>query len=141
MSQRRTVSFIEGVDFSKFDLERYLAGRRGQVAFARTLFIAEHSREHHEQAVRKLLSMLKPATMNLNLYKEVIDSYGSDVGVVAPDSVWVEKTNDRITRELDTLETVLRNAKKDEDNERMTVATREIGDFFYEKGEYKTSLK
>ncbi|KAJ5070954.1 cop9 signalosome complex subunit 1 [Anaeramoeba ignava] len=110
--EKKKPKFIENVDFSSFDLDGYISNYVGHTRIHRLIYIAEHSRVHHMEALRMVLHEIKN-TLNTQLYMDLMSRFQEELsGTVPFDQDWVDDTLAKATQEYDTLDTQLKLGKQ-----------------------------
>ncbi|KAJ3442630.1 cop9 signalosome complex subunit [Anaeramoeba flamelloides] len=133
--------FIKGVDFSSFDLEDYIEGYQGHTRMERLLFIAQRSEIHQQKALKMFLEEVKK-TRNIQKYRKIVEKY-SDVlqDEKNLDQKWIDKTLKDSANTYDSLESNLKKAKENVNQEGIREGNLQLGHFYFDKGDLKSALK
>ncbi|KAJ3442890.1 cop9 signalosome complex subunit [Anaeramoeba flamelloides] len=133
--------FIKGVDFSSFDIEDYIEGYQGHTRMDRLLFIAQRSEIHQQKALKMFLEEVKK-TRNIQKYRKIVEKY-SDVlqDEKTLDQKWIDKTLKDSASTYDILETNLKKAKENVNQEGIRDGNVQLGHFYFGKGDLKSALK
>ena len=128
---------------STLDLETYLASYTGVTRIRRLAYIAQASAPHRMDALRMAVAEVKRST-NTALFQELVqisESLCADENVVPRDSAWVEQVDRKAAQRLEKLESDLNQHKTSLVKESIRIGHNELGDFYYERGEFSTALK
>lgn len=128
---------------STLDLETYLASYTGVTRIRRLAYIAQASAPHRMDALRMAVAEVKRST-NTALFQELVqisESLCADDSVVPRDSAWVEQVDRKAAQRLEKLESDLNQHKTSLVKESIRFGHNELGDFYYERGEFNTALK
>lgn len=124
---------------SSFDLEQYISNYTGLTKIKRLLFVADNSPDLRKEAARLAIQELKKGK-NTQLYKEVVEKYGNDVGHVF-DGNWVATVDQEAQKELEKLELDLNGFRTNLIKESIRIGHNELGDFHFARGDMNNAVK
>lgn len=133
-----------------FDWEAYTAQYPGQARVQRLIFIATHCPALRKPCSLAAMSHLKETTRNTSAYQTMVTVHNTsgENGQLIPasdrvqaDSEWISTSLQRNNAEREKLELEMRNYQNNLIKESIRMAHRDLGDHFYDTGEYTEALK
>jgi COP9 signalosome complex subunit 1 len=136
-----SASIMSAVDFSSFDLEKYISEYNGYTKITRLLFIIDKVPGLRDQAQQLLIQEFKNGcntTSYINFTQSLDESSRKSLEV---EESWIYTVSQQNDRQLELLENELSVAKSSMIKENIRISHNAIGDMFYRMGNINEALK
>lgn len=133
-----------------FDWETYIAQYPGHARTQRLMYIATHCPPLRNACSKAAIDHIKESSRNVSAYQAMITVHNTEPGTanlipadqrMAADSEWIQATHQRNNAEREKLELEMRNYQNNLIKESIRMAHRDLGDHFWDTGDYHEALK
>ncbi|KAJ9474925.1 PCI domain-containing protein [Pseudozyma hubeiensis] len=133
-----------------FDWEAYTSAYTGHARVQRLTYIATHCPPLRNACSKAAIEYIKDNTRDVSAYQAMITVHNTEAGSgnlipahlrIAADSEWIESAQQRNNAEREKLELELRNYQNNLIKESIRMAHRDLGDHFWDTGDYHEALK
>ena len=133
-----------------FDWEAYTSAYSGNAGAHRLMYIATHCPPLRSTCSKAAIDYLKENTRDVAAYQRMITVHNTEpeTGNLVPasdritaDAEWIQATQQRNNAEREKLELEMRNYQNNLIKESIRMAHRDLGDHFWDTGEYHEALK
>ncbi|CDR88804.1 related to COP9 signalosome complex subunit 1 [Sporisorium scitamineum] len=133
-----------------FDWETYTSAYSGNARAQRLMYIATHCPPLRSICSKAAIDYLKDNTRDVAAYQSMITVHNTEPETgnlvpaahrIAADSEWIQATQQRNSAEREKLELEMRNYQNNLIKESIRMAHRDLGDHFWDTGDYVEALK
>ncbi|SPO30713.1 related to COP9 signalosome complex subunit 1 [Ustilago trichophora] len=133
-----------------FDWETYVAQYPGQARSQRLMYIATHCPPLRIVCSKAASDYIKESSRDVSAYQTMITVHNTEPETgnlipaaqrIAADSEWIQLTQQRNNAEREKLELEMRNYQNNLIKESIRMAHRDLGDHFWDTGDYNEALK
>ncbi|SNX87091.1 related to COP9 signalosome complex subunit 1 [Melanopsichium pennsylvanicum] len=134
-----------------FDWEAYTSQYPTQARIQRLTYIAKHCASLRIPCSRAAISLIQSSTRNVSDYQYMVTVHNTQPGPssnlipasdrISADSSWIQSTQARNNAERQKLELEMRNYQNNLIKESIRMAHRDLGDHFWDTGDYNEALK
>ncbi|SJX64615.1 related to COP9 signalosome complex subunit 1 [Sporisorium reilianum f. sp. reilianum] len=133
-----------------FDWEAYTSAYSGNARAHRLMYIATHCPPLRNTCSKAAIDFLKENTRDVAAYQNMVTVHNTEPETgnlvpashrIAADSEWIQSTQQRNNAEREKLELEMRNYQNNLIKESIRMAHRDLGDHFWDTGDYQEALK
>ncbi|SPC63208.1 related to COP9 signalosome complex subunit 1 [Ustilago sp. UG-2017b] len=133
-----------------FDWEAYVAAYTGPARSQRLMYIATHCPALRKTCSKVAIDHIRETTRDVSAYQAMVTVRNTEPGTgnlipaserIQADSEWIQSTQQRNNAEREKLELEMRNYQNNLIKESIRMAHRDLGDHFWDTGDYTEALK